>query len=161
MLLFLVNVQIKQIVTVFLQFIMRISLFILWTAIISLSTFAQRIDTHTIQPDSADYPNIYVKKIAEDSLQSTFVIWVKHSVPAHYHAHHTEVVEILSGHGEMTLNGETFKVRKNDIIRIPKGSIHSVKNTGYRPLKVLSIQAPRFDGDRIWAIPEKTQDGTP
>lgn len=123
---------------------------ILLTAFFGLTVLAQKIDTHHINPDSTDYPNVYVKKVAEDSLQSTFIIWIKGTVLPHYHAHHTELVEILSGKGRMTLNGETFVVHKHDIIRIPKGSVHSVTNLHHRPLKVLSIQAPQFDGDRVY-----------
>jgi mannose-6-phosphate isomerase-like protein (cupin superfamily) len=124
--------------------------FISLTAFLSLSIYAQRIDTHHINPDSTSYPNVYVKTIAQDTLQSTFIIWIKNTVQPHYHASHTEVVEILSGKGRMTLNGKTFIVHKNDIIIIPKGSVHSVTNLHHRPLKVLSIQAPRFDGDRVY-----------
>ncbi|PCJ65017.1 MAG: hypothetical protein COA58_12160 [Bacteroidetes bacterium] len=132
-------------------------LFILLTAFLSFSVYAQKIDTHHINPDSTDYPNVYVKKVAEDSMQSSFIIWIKRSVQPHYHAHHTEIVEILSGKGRMTLNGETFIVHKHDIIFIPKGSVHSVKNLHHRPLKVLSIQAPKFDGDRIFVGEPKTK----
>ena len=131
-------------------------LFILLMAFLVIPVKAQKIDTHHIHPDSADYPNVYVKKVADDSLQSTFIIWVKHSVKPHYHANHTEVVEILSGKGKMTLDGKTFIVHKHDIIVIPKGSVHSVRNLHHRPLKVLSIQAPHFDGDRIFIGPKKT-----
>jgi mannose-6-phosphate isomerase-like protein (cupin superfamily) len=131
----------------------RLQLF-LCTLIISLGAMAQRIDTHHINPDSTNYPNVYVKSIAEDSLQSTYIIWIKTTVKPHYHQHHTELVEILSGRGRMTLNGETFPVRKHDIIIIPKGSIHSVTNLTHRPLKVLSVQAPKFDGERVWIEPQ-------
>jgi quercetin dioxygenase-like cupin family protein len=131
-------------------------LFILLTCILAISANAQKIETHHINPDSSDYPNVYVKQVAEDSLQSTYIIWVKNSVQAHYHSDHTEIVEILSGKGRMTLNGETFIVHKHDIIVIPKGSVHSVKNLHHRPLKVLSIQAPKFDGDRIWVGTDKS-----
>jgi hypothetical protein len=66
---------------------------ILWTLLISAGAMAQRIDTHHINPDSTNYPNVYVKKIAEDSLQSTYIIWIKNTVKSHYHAHHTELVD--------------------------------------------------------------------
>ncbi len=127
---------------------------ILCTVLLASISYAQIIDTHHLHPDSTDYPNIYVKKVAEDSLQSVFVIWVKRSVPQHYHATHTEYVEILSGKGRMTLNGETFIVHKHDKIIIPRGSVHSVVNLHHRPLKVLSIQCPKFDGDRVMIQPK-------
>lgn len=117
-------------------------------------SFAQKIDTHHLNPDSTTYPNTYVKKVSEDSLQSVFVIWIKHSVQPHYHATHTEYVEILSGKGRMTLNGETFIVHKQDKIVIPRGSVHSVVNLHHRPLKVLSIQCPKYDGDRVMIQPK-------
>jgi len=108
--------------------------------------YAQLIDTHHLHPDSADYPNVYVKKVAEDSLQSTFVIWIKHNVPAHYHTSHTEIVEILSGHGEMTLNGVTLKLRKHEIKRIPRRSVPSVKKVWHNPK---DVEVSKDDKGRI------------
>lgn len=122
--------------------------------IIALSCFAftasaQRFDLDQIQPDSSSYSNIYVKKLAEDELQSTFIIWIKNEVKPHHHGHHTEYVHVLSGKGIMLLNGKEFRVKKGSAIRIPMNSIHAVKTTSRKPLKVVSVQAPRYDGDRI------------
>lgn len=126
---------------------------ILGLALFGNCTWAQKIDTHHLNPDSTNYPNVYVKKVAEDSLQSTFAIWIKGTVQPHFHAQHTEFVEVLSGKARMTLNGKTFIIHKHDKILIPRGSVHSVTNLHHRPLKVLSIQAPKFDGDRVWIKP--------
>ncbi|MGB1038849.1 MAG: cupin domain-containing protein [Bacteroidia bacterium] len=112
--------------------------------------YAQKIDTHHINPDSSNYPNVYVKLIHTDSAQSTYMIWVKNWVLPHYHAHHTEYIQVLSGRGRMTLDSSTFTIRKGDVIVIPKGSVHSVKTLSRHALKVMSVQAPKFDGDRIW-----------
>ena len=125
-------------------------LIILYTAGISLFANAQQLNPEKIQPDSTSYENIFVKKIAEDSLQSTFVIWIKNEVKSHFHAYHTEYVHILSGKGIMTLNNDTFNIKKGDAIIIPKTSVHSVITTSKKPLKVVSVQAPKFDGDRVW-----------
>jgi mannose-6-phosphate isomerase-like protein (cupin superfamily) len=58
---------------------------------------------------------------------------------------------VLEGKAEMTLNDKTFSIKKGDVIFIPKNSFHSVKTTSKIPLKVLSIQAPYFDGkDRVF-----------
>jgi quercetin dioxygenase-like cupin family protein len=101
---------------------------------------------------SKDYENIYVQKIAEDSLQSSFIIWVKKEVKEHYHAEHTENIYVLSGRGQMTVGDSSYNIKKGDFITVLKGERHSVvKVHGRRPLKVLSIQSPRFDGaDRIF-----------
>ena len=50
---------------------------------------------------------------------------------------------------------KSFKIKKGDLVFIPKNTIHSVITTSKQPLKVVSIQAPLFDGtDRI-SIEEK------
>lgn len=129
-------------------------LFILCTLSFVLSSLGQKIDTHHINPDSTNYPNVYVKTISNDSVQSTFIIWVKQSVQPHYHAHHTEYVQVLSGKGRMTLDSTSFSIRKGDVILIPMGTVHSVKTTSRHALKVISVQAPHFDGDRVLVYPQ-------
>ncbi len=116
------------------------------------TTFSQ--DLHSLKelkPDT-DFENIHVQKIAEDSLQSTFVIWIKQSVSEHYHAEHTENIVVIAGKATMTLGDSTFTIRAGDHLTIPKGTPHSVtKVFGRKPLQVLSIQSPKFDGsDRIF-----------
>jgi len=50
----------------------------------------------------------------------------------------------------MKMAGKEFAIKKNDLIFIPKGTVHSVKNTGKDPLRILSVQSPYFDGkDRV------------
>ena len=104
-----------------------------------------------IQPN-AEYENIHVQKLNSDSAQTSFVIWIKKAVKAHYHAFHTENIYVIEGKAEMTLNDSTFVVRKGDYLNIPKGNIHSVtKVYGKKPIKILSIQSPEFNGkDRIY-----------
>lgn len=111
---------------------------------------AQTIRLNKAQPDSSTYSNVYVKKISEDSLHSSYIIWVKKNVPEHYHHHHTELISIISGRGIMTINGSSFKVKKGDYFIIPANSVHAVTTHSRKPLKVLSTQCPIFDGDRIW-----------
>lgn len=111
---------------------------------------AQVCQPDAIEPDSTNYENIYIKKIAEDSLQSTYIIWIKKGVRSHYHNHHTELIHVLDGSGEMTLNDSSFLVEKGDFFMIPMQTHHAVVTTSDVPLKVMSIQCPKFDGDRIW-----------
>lgn len=93
-----------------------------------------------------DFENIYSEKISEDSLQSTFFIAVKKSVPKHYHLNHSECIVVLSGKAIMTLNSTDISLSKGMQVSIPKGTIHSVVVSGRKPLKVISIQSPFFDG---------------
>ncbi len=124
-------------------------LLILSIAVLAANGYSQNIRPSKIEPDSSTFENIYVKKYAEDKNQSTFIIWIKNEVKPHYHKSHTEYVQIISGKGVMKLNDQTFKVKKGDALYIKPGSIHSVLTTSRKPLKVVSVQAPKFDGDRI------------
>ncbi len=105
----------------------------------------------TVQPPG-DFENVSVKKISEDSLQSVFVIWVKKDVKGHFHQEHTESIVVLEGKAEMLLGDKTITIKKGDYLIIPKGTKHAVNRIiGRKTLKVLSIQAPNFDGtDRIF-----------
>lgn len=107
-----------------------------------------------IKPDR-EYENILIKEISKDSLQSNFVIWIKHSVPAHYHHEHTETIYVLEGKGEMSIGATSLVIKPGDFIVIAPNTIHSVtKVKGKKPLKVLSTQAPLFEGnDRIFVKP--------
>ncbi|MBI3133305.1 MAG: cupin domain-containing protein [Bacteroidetes bacterium] len=96
------------------------------------------------------YENTYVEKIADDTNQTSFLIWIRNGVALHKHEWHTENIYILDGKGEMTLGDEKFVVKKGDYFNIPKGTPHALKVLSSAPVKVLSIQSPHFDGsDRV------------
>ena len=105
----------------------------------------------TVQPGNS-FENVHVLKIAEDSLQSVFVIWVKQDVKGHFHQEHTENILVLEGKAEMLFNGKSIVIKKGDFLNIPRGTKHSVEKVySKKPLKVLSIQSPYFDGtDRVF-----------
>ncbi len=96
------------------------------------------------------YENIYTRTLNSDSLVSSFVIFVKKEVKAHKHVTHSEHVYVLEGEGEMMVGEKKRNIKKGDLIFIPKGTVHSLKVTSSSPVKVISIQAPVFDGkDRV------------
>jgi mannose-6-phosphate isomerase-like protein (cupin superfamily) len=105
----------------------------------------------TLRPP-ADYENVYSQKMASDSLQSTFIIWIKKDVKGHFHQLHTENIIVLEGKAEMLFNGKSIIVKKGDYLNIPFGTTHSVTRVlSRKPLKVISIQSPNFDGtDRVF-----------
>lgn len=126
----------------------NIVLAILLTCFLSNQLFAQHFEPGS---PKVEYDNIHVEKLASDSLNSTFAIWIKKSVPEHYHAEHTETVVVLQGEGMMTLGSESFLIREGSTVYIPKGTPHSVKVSSKVPLKVISVQSPMFSGkDRIF-----------
>ena len=154
----------------------------LFTLLFALTAAIATGQTHKQLSDykpTAEYENVHVLKISEDDHQSSFIIWVKDSVPehqhqhshvyggggpppgsehhdAHYHADHSENIVVISGKAIMTLDGKTITVKKGDFLNIPEGTKHSVKEvSSHGPLKVLSIQTPLFSGkDRIFTKPK-------
>jgi mannose-6-phosphate isomerase-like protein (cupin superfamily) len=114
----------------------------------ALEAFSQHIDL-TTKRAPINRPSIAVEKIADDSLSTTFLIWVEEGVKKHFHATHTEHVTILEGMGEMELQDSLFIVKPGDFVLIPRGVPHAV--TAQSPMKVLSIQTPRWtQEDRIF-----------
>ncbi|MCC7301089.1 MAG: cupin domain-containing protein [Bacteroidia bacterium] len=96
------------------------------------------------------YDNIYSIPLYHDSLVSSFVIFIRKEVKLHAHATHAEHVLVLEGEGEMVLGEKIIKVKKGSLVFIPSGVPHSLRVTSGKPVKVLSVQAPYFDGkDRI------------
>ena len=93
---------------------------------------------------------IKVQKIGGDTLTTSFVISIKQGVKKHLHREHSETIYVIEGEGEMLLGEDIIRIKKGDYIFIPKNTPHKVGVTSAIPLKVLSIQAPNFDGkDRL------------
>mgnify|MGYP001049230379 CR=1 FL=1 len=90
--------------------------------------------------------NISITPLGSNKDASDYVIFIKENVKAHYHAEHTELVYVLAGTGTMQLGKRTVNINAGDYIRIPPKMVHAVKVTSKKPLKVLSIQTPEFDG---------------
>ncbi|MBK9732009.1 MAG: cupin domain-containing protein [Chitinophagaceae bacterium] len=97
------------------------------------------------------YENISSQLLNSDSNVTSIVIWIKKEVKPHVHTIHSEQVYVLEGTGKMLLGEKTMEVKPGDLIFIPKQTIHALKVTSATPMKVLSIQAPEFDGkDRVF-----------
>lgn len=97
-----------------------------------------------------EFDNIHVEKLAEDSLSSAFLIWVKKNVALHLHQHHSENVIILEGAAQVRVGEDTLQIKSGDHLFLPKGTPHAVWVTSSEPLKAISIQSPRFEGeDRV------------
>lgn len=114
---------------------------------VTLSGFSQNpnvINAESIEPGNTSLTN---KTLFNDSLASSFCIIIKSEVKAHKHLKHTEHVIVQEGEGVMKLNDKEFTIKEGDVIFIPKNTVHSVIVKGKKPLKVLSIQSPNFNGD--------------
>jgi mannose-6-phosphate isomerase-like protein (cupin superfamily) len=62
----------------------------------------------------------------------------------HYHRESEEIYFILSGEGEMEIEGGRAAVSPGDAIPIPRGSRHRIRNVGDGPLRFLCACAPPY-----------------
>ena len=116
----------------------------------SLPCMAQRILSRTEALAITGPGPIHLTALHTDSLCSSFLIRVDSAVAPHMHRHHTEHVVVLEGEGEMLLGDSVRTVKAGDTVVIPRNTPHAVKVLGTGPLRVISVQAPRFDGtDRV------------
>jgi len=127
----------------------KVTIFLI--AFISLTVFAQDIIKLKKQKPHKEFENILVKKMNDGKEQTSFMIWVKDEVKLHKHNFHIENVYVVAGKGEFRLGDKTFQIKKGDYINIPKNTPHAVKVTSRKPMQVLSIQSPKFNGiDRVF-----------
>ncbi|SEA97761.1 cupin domain-containing protein [Alkalimonas amylolytica] len=99
----------------------------------------------------ADAPAIHNQPLAATDHSSSFLLTITGAVPNHYHQWHTEQIYVLQGSARMRLADDELNIQSGDYLLIPPGTVHGVLEiTSGQPLKVLSIQSPRFDPtDRV------------
>lgn len=118
--------------------------------IAALTVHGQRVADASHFACATDGPGTQVTPLHADSLCSSFLICITGSVPPHLHQRHTEHVTVLEGEALMLLGDSTFQVRAGQVIAIPAGTPHAATRLGDAPFKVVSVQAPFFDGtDRV------------
>ena len=62
--------------------------------------------------------------------------------PPHIHLHEAETFYILEGSATFQAGGQTIHAKPGDLIHIPCGIVHSIKNEGTAPAKALIIISP-------------------
>jgi len=115
-------------------------------------SYSQTIRSFDKMNPETSFENIHVEKISEDSLSSVFLIWVKDTVATHKHEFHSESIYVHDGEGKLYLNeAQPVEIKKGDVLFIPKNTWHAVKVISDEPMRVMSVQSPRFNGeDRIF-----------
>ena len=126
------------------------SIAVLLSLLFSTAISAQVIYTPDyIHP--TDLNENFKEVIFSDSLASSFFLILVKDVPMHKHLEHTEHIYVLGGTADMIIGEDLISIAEHDILVIPKNTAHSVNITSRDPLKVISIQSPKFTGkDRIW-----------
>jgi|GEM_PF-3487937 len=95
--------------------------------------------------------NVYgTVRIAYDEQAASFLLSIPTETKMHYHNDHSEQILLIEGQGMVLMGYKTITLKKNELIFITKGTPHKIINNGKGKLKVLSIQAPFYDGrDKI------------
>ena len=65
----------------------------------------------------------------------------------HYHATSEEIYYIVSGSGEMKIEGKRFAVKKGDAIALLPGEKHKIWNRGDSELVFLCMCVPSYEHD--------------
>ena len=88
---------------------------------------------------------IQIQKLSETEDVSCFLLCIHEDIKLHKHEIHSEHVMVVKGKAKMILGENEIRIRKGDLIFIPRNTPHSVTLLS-KELKVISIQAPSYDG---------------
>lgn len=80
---------------------------------------------------------------AQHFVQGIVMIHPGGAVPEHDHETE-ETYTILSGTGEMMVDGEIQAVKENDVIYMKPFVTHGLKNTGTEEMKMMFVYAPKM-----------------
>src|SRR5438270_13440445 len=60
----------------------------------------------------------------------------------HHHTHADNVYVVKRGEGTLTVEGNSYLIREDDVVYIPAGMKHSLSNRGAGPFEIFEIYAP-------------------
>ncbi len=90
--------------------------------------------------------------LTENSVVSHILIFGGKRTSLQFHRFRSERINILSGEGELTLGGDTFKLKTDDTHLIPGGCLHRIYNNGDEDLVFIEIQSGICEEDDITRI---------
>lgn len=79
---------------------------------------------------------------ATEGAMTLLVLQPGAAVPEHVHESSVELLYVLEGEAEMTVDGKTLHVGPETGVRIPKGARHSARVVGGKALRGLQVYAP-------------------
>ena len=63
-------------------------------------------------------------------------------IGAETHVGHDQFFRVEKGRGEVWIDGERTKIKRDDAIIVPAGANHNIVNTGSKSLKLYTLYAP-------------------
>jgi mannose-6-phosphate isomerase-like protein (cupin superfamily) len=66
------------------------------------------------------------------------------AVTPHFHAETEEIYYVIAGTGLMRVGDEEAEVGPGDAVFIPRGNVHTLRNTGAEPMRIVLVCGPAF-----------------
>ena len=70
-------------------------------------------------------------------------------IGAEIHPDHDQFFRVEKGKGEVWIDGERTKVKRDDAIVVPAGATHNIVNTGSKSLKLFTLYGPPEHRDGV------------
>jgi mannose-6-phosphate isomerase-like protein (cupin superfamily) len=70
-----------------------------------------------------------------------------HQLSYQYHAHRSEVWIIVSGHPEIVLEGIVTAYQPGDVVKIPQGAKHRIRNNSSENVVFIEVQMGTYFGE--------------
>ena len=70
-------------------------------------------------------------------------------IGAETHLEHDQFFRVEKGRGEVWIDGERSKIKRDDAIVVPAGASHNIVNTGSKSLKLYTLYAPPQHQDGV------------
>jgi mannose-6-phosphate isomerase-like protein (cupin superfamily) len=88
---------------------------------------------------------IYVEQSVNILDRDNFLVGGSYCLPGeehetHVHPDHDEIIVFQNGIGVQTVGNEVYEVRDNDLVYMPAGVPHSIRNTSNQPLKMIIVK---------------------
>jgi mannose-6-phosphate isomerase-like protein (cupin superfamily) len=69
------------------------------------------------------------------------------SMMKHLHHEQEELYLVLDGVAALEVDGVTYELRERDVLSVPSGATHQMRNAGEGPLTFFAVSAPPVSGD--------------
>jgi mannose-6-phosphate isomerase-like protein (cupin superfamily) len=89
-------------------------------------------------------------ELGRDASSSHHAVALLDREPLHRHDTHDLLVVVVEGEGEMLIGDYTRTIGTHSIVYVPRKTVHSMRNTGKKPVIGYVMFTPPFDGkDRV------------
>jgi quercetin dioxygenase-like cupin family protein len=86
----------------------------------------------------------------EGNLIQIVEIAAGNAVKPHHHDSSLEFLYVIDGECDFGINTETLRLKPGDMLLTEPGDIHSVRNNGDEPFRVLVFKTNAVSGDTFW-----------